>query len=129
MLHLNVPHEPGIYDRDRGDFTLRPPRGDPYVHNLALADRTLGEIRAAVERAGLWEKTTIMVFGDHGRRAADYITVRDNRVPLMVKLAGQAEGVAVPGPVDLLKLHDLTLEILAGRITTADQVIAWLMRT
>lgn len=65
-----------------------------------------------------------MVFGDHGRRADDNITIRDNRVPLMVRLAGQAEGVAVAGTVDLLKLHDLTLEILAGRVTTAEQVAA-----
>ena len=127
LLHLNVPHEPGIYDRDREAFTLRPPRGDPYVHNLALADRTLGEIRAAMDNAGLARSTTVMVFGDHGRRAdGDAVTIRDNRVPWLVKLAGSSEAVSSSQPADLLRIHDLTLEILAGRIVTHDDVADWL---
>ena len=95
LLHLPVPHEPGIYDRARSDFSIRAAAGDPYTHNLALADRSLGQLRAAVDAAGLSARTTVMVFGDHGRRShADGESIADPRVPFLVKLAGQSQGVA-----------------------------------
>jgi len=34
--------------------------------------------------------------------------------------------VTYSAPVDLLRVHDLTLEILTGRISTLDQLAAWL---
>ena len=128
LLHLPVPHEPGIYDRTRGAFGLQPASGDGYVHNLALADRSLGELRSSIESAGLWDKTTVMVFGDHGRRAHDLRSIADKRVPFVVKLAGQSQGVRHTAPVDLLRVHDLTLEILAGRVVTTSDLVAWLGR-
>ena len=129
LLHLPVPHEPGIYDRTQAAFGLRPPAGDGYVHNLALADRSLGELRAAIDRAGLSAKTTVMVFGDHGRRShRDGEAIADKRVPLLVKMAGQSQGVTFSDPVDLLRVHDLTLEILSGRVVTTSGLVAWLGR-
>jgi Sulfatase len=129
LLHLPVPHEPGIYDRTQGAFGLRPPPGDGYIHNLALADRSLGELRAAIERAGLSDKTTVMVFGDHGRRShKDGESIADKRVPFLIKMAGQAQGIAYPAPIEVLRVHDLTLEILAGRVVTTSDLVAWLGR-
>jgi Sulfatase len=123
LLHLPVPHEPGIYDRTRGDFSIRAAAADAYANNLALADRSLGELRAAVDSAGLSARTTVMVFGDHGRRShADGESIADPRVPFVVKLAGQSQGVAYAAPVDLLRVHDLTLEILAGRVSTTSDL-------
>ena len=127
LLHLPVPHEPGIYDRARPDFSIRSAPGDGYAHNLALADRSLGELRAAVDAAGLSARTTVMVFGDHGRRShADGESIADPRVPFVVKLAGQSQGVAYSAPVDLLRVHDLTLEILSGRVSTTTDLSLWL---
>ena len=127
LIHLPVPHEPGIYDPVRADFSMRALAGDGYVHNLALVDRSLGELRGSLERSGLWDRTTVMVFGDHGRRShLDNETIADSRVPFIVKLAAQSEGVSYAPPVDLLRVHDLTLEILAGRIETAAELTAWL---
>ena len=127
LLHLPVPHEPGIYDRARSDFSIRTAAGDAYAHNLALADRSLGELRAAIDSAGLSDKTTVMVFGDHGRRShVDGESIADPRVPFLVKMAGQSQGVRYSAPVDLLRVHDLTLEILSGRVSTADDVSGWL---
>ena len=101
----------------------------PHVFQNPLADRTLGEIRAAIDSAGLARNTTVMVFGDHGRRAdGDAVTIRDNRVPWLVKLAGSSEAVSSSQPADLLRIHDLTLEILSGRIVTPEQVVEWLTR-
>ncbi len=127
LVHLGIPHEPTIYDRARGDFSLGAVHGDEYAHNLALVDRSLGELRQALEQSGLWDRTTVMVFGDHGRRSKrNGMTIDDPRVPLIIKLAGQSEGMDYTAPVEALRVHDLTLEILAGRITTVAQVAAWL---
>ena len=122
-----MPHEPGIYDRARSDFSIRAAAGDPYAHNLALADRSLGQLRAAVDAAGLTTRTTVMVFGDHGRRShADGESIADPRVPFLVKLAGQSQGVAYSTPVDLLRVHDLTLEILrAGSARQINSAGGW----
>ena len=43
FIHLPVPHPPGIYDRSTG----RERAGGTYIDNLALADRSLGELMAA----------------------------------------------------------------------------------
>lgn len=127
LAHLPVPHEPTIYDRRRQAFSLRAADGDGYLHNLALVDRSLGELRDAMEARGLWDRTTVVVFGDHGRRSpGNGMTIADPHVPFLVKLAGQSQGIAYSTPIDLLRVHDLTLEILAGRITTVDQLMAWL---
>ena len=40
FIHLPVPHPPGIYDRRAGH---QRPTGT-YIDNLALADRTLGDL-------------------------------------------------------------------------------------
>jgi len=126
LLHLPVPHEPGIYDRTGQEFSIRA-AGDGYAHNLALADRSLGELLGALDTAGVSARTTVMVFGDHGRRSpVDGESIADPRVPFLLKLAGQSQGMTYGGPVDLLRVHDLTLEILAGSVTTTNGLVAWL---
>lgn len=125
LLHLPVPHEPPIYDRRRGAFSLRRPPGAGYYDNLALADRSLGELRRAMEAAGTWVGTTLFVFGDHGRRAEGN-RIEHPAVPFIAKLAGQAAPVRYEASFNLVLVHDLTLAILAGEISTTDQVLRWL---
>jgi hypothetical protein len=127
LLHIPVPHDPPIYDRARGVMSLSVPPGNGYFDNLALADRSLGELRRAMERSGTWKDTTILLFGDHGRRTfRDGVSIADPRVPFIVKLAGQQRSVGYTAPFNVVMVRDLTLELLAGRITTAGQVAAWL---
>jgi hypothetical protein len=127
LLHLPVPHAPTIYDRDRGRFSIGRPRGDGYLDNLALADRSLGEIRAAVEQAGLGDRTTVIVFGDHGRRdPPGSQEIADPRVPFIVKLAGESRAVRYDAPLQVLRVHDLTLDLLAGRLRSMADIQAWL---
>lgn len=66
FMHFPVPHLLGIYDRRTGDYSTSD--SSSYLDNLALADRTLGDIRRSLERAGLWEKTTLLVTSDHPLR-------------------------------------------------------------
>lgn len=127
VLHLPVPHAPTIYDRGRNEYRLSGAPGDGYLHNLALADRSLGEIRGAVGDAGLASRTTLIVFGDHGRRAPPGShEISDPRVPLIVHVPGSGRGTRLDTPVEVLRVHDLTLEMLAGRVTTIDDVRDWL---
>jgi arylsulfatase A-like enzyme len=125
LLHLPVPHEPPIYDRRRGAFSVRRPSGAGYYDNLALADRSLGELRRAMEAAGTWIGTTLFVFGDHGRRAEGN-RIDHPAVPFIVKLAGQAAPARYEAPFNLVLVHDLTLAVLTGRLTAPEDVSAWL---
>ncbi|HZD77474.1 MAG TPA: hypothetical protein VE218_10740, partial [Acidobacteriaceae bacterium] len=45
MLHLPVPHPPGIYDRKRHALTA----GGNYIDNLVLADDTLGQLMKVIQ--------------------------------------------------------------------------------
>ena len=129
VLHLAVPHEPGIYLRDRSELTLFNFRSDWYFDNLALADRTLGDLRREMERAGLWDASTVIVTSDHPLRwYAMLDETVDPRVPFLVKLAGQKQEVVYRSPLRSLIAHDLTLAVLRGELSQPSEVAAWLDR-
>jgi hypothetical protein len=127
LLHLPVPHAPPIYDARSGAFSYARPDGPGYFDNLVLADRTLGELRAAMEQAGTWRSTAVMVFGDHGRRdLVDGVHVAHPQVPFMLRLPGETGSVTYPTPFNLAVLRALTVEILQQRVKTAGEAAAWL---
>jgi hypothetical protein len=138
FIHLPVPHPPDIYDRARMDFTTT--KESTYLDNLALADRTLGELRRKMEQAGLWESTTVVLSSDHWWRA-DYWepgifwTAGDDanrgekvehRVPFLVKLAGQKAALTYDAPFNTVLTHDLILDVLNGKLARPDEAAAWL---
>ena len=56
MLHLPLPHPYPFYNRRDRSFNLE---GNlDYFDNLALADRTIGELRQALEQARMWDDTS-----------------------------------------------------------------------
>ncbi len=125
FLHMPVPHDPFIYDRRAGEYSLG--TRHEYLDNLVLADRSLGEILDVLTSSRLASRTSVLVFGDHGRRSTDDgMTVRDPRVVFLVRLAGQAEGTAYPHALDVTVVHDLALAILRGDVSEADELDAWL---
>jgi len=65
FLHLHGPHPPHVFNRLTGGFTLSnsPIRG--CTDSLALTDRTLGEIRRAMETTGVWDHSVVLVASDH----------------------------------------------------------------
>ena len=126
VLHLTVPHEPAIYRRDTGELTLFNFHPDWYFDNLALADRTLGDLRREMERAGLWEKTTVIVTSDHPLRwYAMLEETVDPRIPFLVKMAGQKQEVVYTPPLRSMIAHDLTLAVLRGELSQPEQVVRW----
>jgi hypothetical protein len=126
VLHLAVPHEPAIYRRDKGELTLFNFRPDWYFDNLALADRTLGDLRREMERTGLWDQSTVIVTSDHPLRwHAMLDETVDPRIPFLVKMAGQRQEVVYPPPLRSLIAHDLTLAVLRGELSQPEQVVRW----
>jgi hypothetical protein len=122
MLHLNVPHHPLIYDRDRDEMTIWNFGRRWYLHNLVLTDKTLGRIRAEMEKAGVWDETTVIVTGDHCFRA-----IAGGRVPMLIKPAKHEGGeVAYPQAVNVMFTHDLALAALRQEVQTPAQITAWL---
>ncbi|MFY9556125.1 MAG: sulfatase-like hydrolase/transferase, partial [Blastocatellia bacterium] len=140
LVHWPLPHPPGIYNRHKSDFELN--AESSYLDNLELADRALGELRAAMEDAGVWENTIILVTSDHMWRAdmwrPTYMwtaedeqalpSVADHRVPFLLKLAGQKHEVEYDPEFNTILTHDLLLALLGGEIARPDTVMSWLDR-
>lgn len=127
FVHSPVPHGPGIYNRHSGQPGAPADPKEWYLGNLALTDRTLGDLRRALEQAGLWERTAIVVTADHSLGAsASFDGKRDPRVPLLVHLPGQAVSLTYKPPLRTVVLHDLVLALLSGEVRNADQVARWL---
>ena len=138
FLHFPIPHPYGIYDRKRGDFQLSSTLD--YADNVALVDRTVGELRNALERAGLWDSTSLIITSDHGLRpdlwrghmgwSAEYEELTGGKqsesVPLIVKLASQNQGAVYDRAFSNVVCGDLSLAILSGQVRTASDVAQWL---
>jgi len=140
LLHFPTPHMYAIYNRWRRDFTLD--STIDYLDNLALADRTLGELRARLEAAGLWDQTNLLITADHGFRPdmwrghygwtqnMERISEKgaSQMVPFILKLAGKHEHVIVDRPFSNIVSSDLAMEVLGGQISTAAQAADWIER-
>jgi hypothetical protein len=137
LLHFPVPHHPDIYDPDRGELSIDDERS--YFDNLALTDRTLGELRAAMEAAKLWDTSIVVVTSDHWWRAIHrgdwgllpeeefvFAGGLDRRIPFIVKFAGQREPLFYGKPFNTILFHDWVLEVFAGRLSTPEEFQAWL---
>jgi hypothetical protein len=135
LIHLLTPHFPHAYDRHTNAFTLgnAPLRG--YYDSLALTDRAWGELRRAIEAAGLWDTTTVLLSSDHPMKHSALLDGKsDARVPFLLKLPEQAEAAsrAQPfshaQPFNTVVSGELLLEILEGRIAGPRQLSRWLGR-
>lgn len=131
FLHYPVPHPPGIYDPRKAALDSTKHHG--YVDNLPLVDRSLGELRAAMERTGTWDSTTLIVTADHPLRVdfwPDEIPiwgpVGSPLVPFLVKLENETRGVTYGGAVNNRIVHDLALALLTGRIHGTEKLVRWL---
>jgi len=119
LLHLPPPHGPWVYLPEGKRFTwfgAAAPRG--YFNNLMLADDELGVLRRAMERAGQWAGSWVILSADHSWRASQcYDGVRDYRVPFLVKSAGESHSMAYSHPFNTAVLtHDLILGILRREV-------------
>lgn len=144
LLHYNVPHPSGgpghsrgFYDPDTGRLVTG--AGASYFDNLLLADRTIGELRLAMEAAGVWEETTFIVTADHGyrygywgsseatRRYGDLLhQPTSHRVPFILHTPGNIEARLYEQPFNLIVMADLLESVWRGDIQNPDAGAAWL---
>jgi hypothetical protein len=139
-VHFPTPHLFVIYDRQRQDFTLS--SKTTYFDNLALVDRTVGELRHKLEEAGLWDSTSILITADHGLRRElwhghlnwtpefDRLLAGGSSplVPFILKLAGSHEGVVYDQPFSSVVEGDLALAVMKNEVTTPRQIPEWLAK-
>jgi arylsulfatase A-like enzyme len=138
FAHFPLPHPFAIYNRERRDFTLNNTLS--YVDSLALVDRTVGELRQALEQAGLWQSTTVLITADHGFRPDMW---RDRQgwtpeleqltkggqsplVPFILKLPEEDRGLLYEQPFSNVVSGDLILAILEGQVRKASDAAQWL---
>jgi hypothetical protein len=138
FVHFPTPHMFPIYNRRLRNFELR--GALDYFDNLALVDRTVGELRQTLERAGLWEQTSLLITADHGLRPwiwagrlgwnSELDRVTEDQpplyVPFILKLAGQGHPVVVDKTFSNIVSADLILAVLRRDISTAPEAAAWL---
>ena len=130
-VHWPIPHGPGIYDRRKRQFTVVTWQRleDWYLDNLTLADQTIGEIRRAMEKTGVWDNTTVLITSDHSwTLSKTFDGKEDSRVPFLLKLPGQTTPVTYEARFNTILIHDLLLEILSGRLSSTSEIVPWLDR-
>jgi Sulfatase len=129
LLHLLTPHFPHAYDRKSKTFTLAnaPLRG--YYDSLALTDRALGRLRRAMQTAGVWETTTVLLSSDHAMKHAALLDGKAGaRVPFLLKFAGETAAYAYTPELRTVLTRDLLLEILRGHVANSREAAQWLDR-
>jgi hypothetical protein len=141
LVHWGFPHRPIFYDRYEG--RLEPSERSNYFDNLALVDRTLGELRRAMQQAGMWDPTIVLVTSDHQFRPGFFQTEspawppeenaalngpRDAQVPFILKLSGQEDAVRYDPPFNTVLTHDLMLALLRREVSSPASVVSWLDR-
>ena len=123
--------------RDRGFFREINQRRQPfseeeqahlvrlYDGNLAYVDREVGELRRALEEAGIWDDTVFILTADHGEELWEHGWIGHNvhvyeesaRIPLIVRFpAGVGpRGTRVDAPVDLVDVAPTVADVLGVR--------------
>jgi arylsulfatase A-like enzyme len=132
FVNYPIPHPPMIWDAKTNSYSER----GSYDGNLKLADKSLAELRAAIEGAGLWDRTALLLLSDHPHRHQKGLAAtplpsprlapgEPRPVPMILRLPGNGAPGVDPLPVQTISLHDLAPEILEGRIKTLEQAQAW----
>ena len=133
MIHWYLPHPPWIFNRVTHTLDLLPNlTPDGYFHNLALVDRTVGELRAAMERSGTWDSSTVLIGSDHHYRwSASFPSysdeaARERRVPFILKIAEQRSPHAYHRTFNAIVVQSIALAFMRGQILSATHVREWL---
>jgi choline-sulfatase len=93
-----------------------------YLGTITLIDELIGRVLDGLERLGLAETTTVLVYSDHGEWAGDYGLVEKwssglddplTRVPFVIRTPGGTAGHVVRHPVEMFDQMATILE-LAG---------------
>jgi hypothetical protein len=131
LVHIPVPHLPGIYDRRKHALSAEERYG--YLANLVLADQYLAHLRSVLESTGQWDTSTVLIMGDHSWRLgmevpADVVAALggfDPRPAYIVKLAGQHQPAKIDAPYAALRTRSLLQALLQQKIRTPEDLSLW----
>jgi hypothetical protein len=137
-VHLPVPHVHGFWDPKTQTFSTT--GSFNYFDNLELADKTVGDFRSVLEGEDAWNQAAVLVTSDHPLRnkfwdpadvwdAQEDPRVKNTRlkyIPFILKLPNQKQGYVYNRPFNTMASQALLWEILNGRLSTPEQVAAWL---
>jgi hypothetical protein len=127
FVHMPAPHAPHPYDRVQKAFTKANSPFEGYLDSLALSDRLLGDLRSSITKAGLWDRTILLVSSDHPYRNSRMVDGKsDPRVPFLLKLPGRKRGIEYTTPLQTLVSRRLLESLVKGELTSLDQVVNWL---
>ena len=127
FLHVPVPHAPHAYNRFTGQLDGKNHPISGYIDSLALLDRMLGELRTAMEQAGTWDNSVLLVSADHPFRASQALDgKRDWRVPFLLRFPGRKTG-DVRGPeFNTIVSANLVYSILRGSVSNVAEASGWI---
>ncbi|HLW88611.1 MAG TPA: sulfatase-like hydrolase/transferase [Terriglobales bacterium] len=129
FAHLPGPHAPFVYDNKKHTLTRKNDLVRGYIDELALTNRTIANLRNALEESGEWDNTVLLVTSDHPFRNSDSLDGKsDPRVPFLLKMKGQHDGKSIAIPFNTVVSGDLALAILTGQVSTSEEATDWLQR-
>jgi Sulfatase len=127
FVHVESPHAPHSYNRRTRRFDLQNSGVEGYLDSLALVDRILGDLRRAMEQANVWSRTAVLISADHWYRTAKMLDGKlDFRVPFLLKLPGQTNGVTFDQPFNTVLSQVLLLCVLEKKVSTPEEALRWL---
>ncbi|MBC8206185.1 MAG: sulfatase-like hydrolase/transferase [Kiritimatiellaeota bacterium] len=85
---------------------------NPYAGEIAFTDHCIGRVIQKLKDLDLYDSTLLIITGDHGEMLGEhgeathtyFIYESAIKVPLIVKLPGQKEGITVSDPVGLIDI-------------------------
>jgi hypothetical protein len=121
FIHLPQPHPPGVY-----------------IDNLALADRSLGELLKTLAGTATAAKATVIVCSDHSWRVPMWRSTPiwtkqdeaashgrfDPRPVLMIHFPGQQTEQDVVRPYDEIRIHEMIETLLRGQQPHFESLLA-----
>jgi hypothetical protein len=99
FVHFSIPHLPFVFGAAGYDPPFNPLRTSPddaYVAQIGYVDRLVGDLIKPMKQDGSFDRTTLIVFSDHGFRFGGRET-DPSHIPFIVKHPGQRVRVDVAG--------------------------------
>lgn len=139
FLHLPVPHPPGIYNRKTHTLGVK----GSYLDNLVLADRTVKNLLAAIDRTPVASRTILIISSDHSWRVplwrgspswtaeeerASNGGKFDTRPFLLIRFPRQVAGEMRTEAFPELNETEVIRAMLKGRIESQVDLDRWLSR-
>ena len=126
-IHAPVPHSPFAYDAAAGTFTRGNSLTKGYLDNLVLLDRTIGALRAELERSGLWDRTALLISSDHHYRESQALDGKTSPlIPFVLKMPHQTATFPYERAFNTVLTGDLLLDLMRGKVSTPEQAARWI---